>query len=123
MRTDSLSQPVKTREGPYPEKGVTAMRKSIQIFLLVLLTGYLSGLMIGCGPTVVVRQPPPKKVEVKPAKPYPNAVWVQGHWAYRGGTYVWVPGHWKKARPGRTWVAGHWARRRGGWVWVKGYWR
>ena len=99
------------------------MRKTVKIWIIALLTGYFSGLFIGCGPAVVVRQPPPKKVEVKPAKPYKNAVWVSGHWKYTGGNYVWVSGYWTKSKPGKTWVSGHWAKRRGGYVWVKGHWR
>ena len=49
------------------------MRKTIKIWIIALLTGYLGGLVIGCGPTIVVKEPPPKKVEVRPARPYSNA--------------------------------------------------
>ncbi|MBD3334405.1 MAG: hypothetical protein GF355_02720 [Candidatus Eisenbacteria bacterium] len=42
--------------------------------------------------------PPPAKVEVRPARPHARAVWVPGHWKWRGRArgYVWVPGHWKR---------------------------
>jgi hypothetical protein len=75
-----------------------------------------------CSTTVRV-PPPPPKAEVKPAPPWRDAVWINGHWKHKGGGWVWVPGHWAKAKPGRAWVDGHWEKRGGGWVWVKGHWR
>jgi hypothetical protein len=78
---------------------------------------------LACAPAVVVKQPPPARTEVRPAKPWPNAVWIAGHWKWSGGRYVWVSGRWAKAKRGKTWMAGHWARRARGWVWVKGHWR
>ena len=43
--------------------------------------------------------PPPAQVEVIGAVPYAGAVWVRGHWAWRPylGRYAWVPGHWQAA--------------------------
>ena len=57
---------------------------------------------INCAATA---PPPPEKVVVVPARPYPNAVWVPGHWVWRrwGRHWEWVPGHWKFRRGGR-WV-------------------
>ncbi len=44
--------------------------------------------------------PPPARVEVRSRKPHKRAVWIAGHWAWRGrrAGYVWVPGHWKKVK-------------------------
>jgi len=77
-----------------------------------------------CAPTTVaLREPPPPRHERVTAKPFPNAVWIGGHWQWKGGKYVWVSGHWVKKRPGKKWVPGHWVKRKRGWVWIKGYWR
>jgi hypothetical protein len=87
----------------------------------VVLTALV--LSVGCAGTIVVRDaPPPPKVEVKPARPGPKAVWIDGHWAWKGGKYTWVSGHWFK-KPKGTWVAGHWKKTPRGHVWVKGHWK
>ena len=41
--------------------------------------------------------PPPTRVEVRPARPGAKAVWVPGHWKWKGKKkgYVWIQGHWK----------------------------
>ena len=91
--------------------------------VLILLMGLFSGNACATR-TVYVRQaPPPVRVEVMTVKPFPNAVWVPGHWAWRSGQYVWVRGHWTRPRPGYRWVAGHWAKKRRGWVWIPGHWK
>lgn len=42
-----------------------------------------------------VPYPPPASFsEVVPPAPKPDAVWVDGHWAWRGRTYVWQRGGW-----------------------------
>ncbi|MFQ5608036.1 MAG: YXWGXW repeat-containing protein [Candidatus Zixiibacteriota bacterium] len=75
--------------------------------------------------TVYVTTPPPaRKSEVRPAKPFASAVWIRGHWTWRGGRHVWISGHWAKARSGQVWVPGHWVKKgKRGWVWKKGHWR
>lgn len=73
---------------------------------------------------VYVQKAPPKpKAEVRPRKPSANAIWVPGHWQWRGSKYVWVSGRWDANPRGRTWVPGHWEKRSRGWVWVSGRWR
>ena len=99
------------------------MRRLKSFIPIILLVVYIFTFPYGCGPTVVVKKPPPPKTEVRPAKPWSNAVWISGHWSWRGGRYVWVSGHWAKHKLGKSWVAGHWAKRGRGWVWVKGHWR
>ncbi|MBD3162444.1 MAG: hypothetical protein GF346_08845 [Candidatus Eisenbacteria bacterium] len=59
----------------------------------------LAGLALeagGCA-TTPPPPPPPPRVEVRPVKPTPKAVWVPGHWKWRGRPkgYVWIHGHWK----------------------------
>jgi len=72
-----------------------------EIFLgsLALLVLFSSG----CARRVVVYEqpaPPPLKIEIRTVSPCPGAVWVPGHWKWRGrrrgGRHVWVSGHWKR---------------------------
>jgi hypothetical protein len=92
--------------------------------------------MAGCGgpppppppPGVVyVRSAPPSEVvEVVPAQPSAEHVWIRGHYRWDGvaAAYVWVPGHWQQRPAGYTrWVPGHWYERNGAWYWVEGHWR
>lgn len=74
--------------------------------------------------TEVRTPPPPPRVEVRPAPPFPDSVWIEGHWAFRGGEWVWIDGHWeRRPRPGAVWVPGHWKETPKGWRWVPGHWR
>lgn len=70
--------------------------------------------------------PPPARVnEVVVTAPSSDAIWVPGHWRYRGRYgYAWVPGHWELPPPyARSYVAGHWERRGHRSVWIESYWR
>jgi len=44
-------------------------------------------------PLPVPPPPPPLRAEVKPPKPHRKAVWIAGHWLWKGKAigYVWVP--------------------------------
>lgn len=70
---------------------------------LFALTGLLLVMFfaLGCTRTVVIHDRPPvpvPKVEVRPAAPYRQAVWVPGHWEYRKrcNCYVWISGSWRR---------------------------
>lgn len=66
---------------------------------------------------------PPQVQEVVVTAPSPEAVWVPGHWSYRGHGYVWISGHWEMPPPySRSYVAGHWERRGHHTYWVESYW-
>ncbi len=106
------------------KKGVRLdIRKGSWVGVLALVI--LGSQAWSCAPRVVYVQepPPPVKVEVKPPKPAPHAVWIPGHWKWNGRRYVWVPGHWELRPKGKTWVPGHWKKTRRGWVWVPGHWK
>lgn len=108
----------------------------ISICVIILFAGSLI-LMDGCASrsrtlvmtdpstgVVYIQQAPPKpRVETPPRKPTPRAVWIPGHWQWKGNNYVWVSGHWDRNPRGTAWVAGHWEKRARGWVWVPGHWR
>jgi len=73
---------------------------------------------------VVPQEPPPLRVEVKPARPHPDHVWVGGYWNWQGGRHVWVAGRWTApVRRGAVWVPDRWDRAPGGWRRVPGRWR
>ncbi len=71
----------------------------------------------------VQKAPPPLKVEHRPPRPVPHAVWVGGYWRWNGHKYIWISGYWERRPRGKVWVPGHWVKRRRGWVWVPGHWR
>ncbi len=72
---------------------------------------------------VVMSAPPPLRVEAEsqPSAPLANAVWVAGHYEWRGH-WEWVPGYWETGRAGYVWIAPV-ARETGGRiVYHAGYW-
>jgi hypothetical protein len=104
----------------------------------VLVALFMIGLVLSMGGcarrTVVVKDsggdvvyvqtaPPAPKVETRPARPVPGAVWVSGHWKWNGHRYVWISGHWDRTPRSSAWVPGHWEKRPRGWVWIPGHWR
>ena len=96
-----------------------------KVIILFPLFCFFFVTVYGCGPAVILKEPPGPKVETKPPKPFPKAVWIDGHWKWSpaANDFVWVSGHWVKQKPGKKWVAGHWERTPKGWKWVKGRWR
>ena len=90
----------------------------------LVLAFSIAGFLGGCSTVAYVPQAPPApKTEVRPAKPGPGHVWVNGHWNWNGHRYVWVSGHWSKNRGGKQWVAGHWTKTPRGHVWASGHWK
>ena len=77
-------------------------------------------------PTVIEQPPapPPRPSEVISPQPAPEAVWIQGYWAYASRGYAWVPGHWEIPPPDRThYVAAHWQREGNRFAFINGYWQ
>ena len=101
------------------------MARYQQPVLLVSVLCFFLVTVLGCAPAVVVKEPPAPRVETQPPQPFPNSVWIDGHWQWNASAndFVWVSGHWAKAQPGKTWVKGHWQKTPRGWKWVKGQWR
>ncbi len=68
--------------------------------------------------------PPAPRVEVRPVRPGPHAIWVDGHWRWAGGRHIWAPGHWDvPPRHYHAWAPGHWRHGPRGWIWIDGHWR
>ena len=101
------------------------MRTKANKLWLIVLTGLMAISLMNCGPRVIYvrKAPPPVRVEVRPAKPFPTAVWISGYWRWNGTRYVWVAGRWVRPRRGYAWVPGHWRHTRHGWRWVPGHWK
>lgn len=72
---------------------------------------------------VAPQPPPPPQVESPGPPPNPNAVWIPGHWLWRGGKYEWVAGRWETAPAGSSYVPGRHKNTGQGWVWEPGRWR
>ncbi len=65
-----------------------------KIFLSVMALMFLAfSSLAGCTTHV---HSPPSKVIIKPVPPPKRAVWIEGHWKHKRGTWIWVPGHWRK---------------------------
>jgi len=89
-------------------------------FMWLLATAPLT--MIGCAAEVAMA-PPPGQIEIIPASPYAQAVWMNGYWSWSGGRHVWVSGRYVQGRPGHVWVGHSWERGQRGWHIRQGYWR
>ncbi len=111
--------------------------KSFGIVVTVVGALLFSAIEAGCSSrTYVSVPPPPARSEIRPVKPFTNAVWVSGHWEWSGNEYVWRSGqwiqpasgnrsgsgNWKKNAAGKKWVSGHWKKTPKGYVWVDGHW-
>ena len=67
--------------------------------------------------------PPAPEVEVVPASPGPEFVWIGGYHRWDGRRYVWVGGRYeRRPHPTARWVAPHWEARGRAHVWVGGRW-
>jgi hypothetical protein len=95
-----------------------------RILTTMICGGAFALALAGCAPRLAPGPPPAPKAEVRPVRPYPNAVWVAGHWKWAGNRWAWEGGHWARPpRQGATWVPGHWVSTPKGHKWVKGHWK
>jgi hypothetical protein len=68
--------------------------------------------------------PPPAEVEVVPASPGVEYVWVGGYHRWDGRRYVWIRGrYYRRPHAAARWEAAHWEARGRGHIWVEGRWR
>jgi hypothetical protein len=95
------------------------MKKTAYLLMISFIVVTLSSCLV----THPTTAPPPLKKEIRPAKPGPLYVWVDGYWKWTGSGYSWIKGHWSKAPQGKMWVQGRWEKRGSHWVWVGGRWR
>jgi len=58
--------------------------------------------------------PPVAQVELIPAPPSPEAVWVDGSWRFNGRDYLWKSGRWQLPKPGAYYARPKLVRRRNG---------
>lgn len=73
---------------------------------------------------VVIKAPPPLRIETIPARPHASHIWVAGYWHWESNAYVWVPGAWiAPPEPRAVWVPPRLEQRGGVSVYVSGFWR
>ena len=75
---------------------------------------------------VIVTEAPPEQriVELRPAPPSREYVWIDGYYSWGGRQYVWEPGRWEAPpRAHARWIGPRWTHRRGGWAFREGRWR
>lgn len=73
---------------------------------------------------IVVKPPPPLRVETMPARPHAGHLWVAGYWHWESDAYVWVPGAWiAPPEPKAVWVPPRFEQRSGVSVYISGFWR
>ena len=101
------------------------MNRFVRYWMIVALFVLVSGFSTQCASrTVYIRTAPPAVLlEAKPVAPFAKAVWIPGHWVWRGNAYVWIAGNWVKPRAGHIYVPGHWVKKRRGWMWMEGHWK
>jgi hypothetical protein len=101
------------------------MSRSSHALVLALALGPLAGCYADAGFEVETVPPPPAaQVEVVPASPGPEYVWVEGYHRWDGRAYVWVGGHYDRPpRRGARWERAHWEDRGRRHVWIEGAWR
>ncbi len=75
--------------------------------------------------TIWVSTAPPHPIhEVRPYRPGPEFIWIEGYHRWTGADYVWVAGHWERPpHPRARWERGRWYHADQGWYWVDGRWR
>ncbi len=99
------------------------MKKVLQYLLFATISAFV---LASCAPSaVVVRERPvaPGYTDVRPAPPYPGAVWINEDWEYRGGRYEYVRPHWERPpQAGHVWHGGYWENHSHGYSWHKGHW-
>jgi hypothetical protein len=72
----------------------------------------------------VDQPPPPARVEIVPARPSGQAVWVDGEWLWRRGRWAWLTGRWVAPPPGAVFSAWVFTRGEDGRLWyAPGAWR
>jgi hypothetical protein len=74
-------------------------------------------------PVYVEAAPPPPIVEIRPAAPLMNAVWIPGYWRWHDRRHHWVKGRWSAPRPGYVWVSDRWDRHDRRWAYQAGHWQ
>lgn len=104
---------------------LTIMKKFLFISMIFCAGLFICNDNLSAQVVVKIKPARPKVEVVKPSKPGPKHIWIDGHWKWdkKRKEYVWVKGHWSKPRKGHAWVPGHWQKVPGGFKWVPGHWR
>jgi hypothetical protein len=67
--------------------------------------------------------PPPRRHEVRIARPGPNHMWINGYWHHTGQEWSWNDGRWsERPRAHARWVSPRYKKVRGGYQYIPGHW-
>jgi hypothetical protein len=97
------------------------MKTLMRFGLLLAMAGSL--FLSSCEGSYFVTDQPAEPVYERGAAPYDGAIWIDGEWAWNGGSYAYVNGHWDRPRQGHTYVRGSWAHTNRGYAWHRGRWK
>lgn len=86
----------------------------------VFIAGYYRPVSAGTWAYWSASAPPPPRVEVRPARPYSDAFWIEGHWVRESGRWYWRRGRWERSRPGYVYAPSRWEQRGGRWYYYRG---
>lgn len=72
----------------------------------------------------VAETPPQVRAENVPPKPYEDAIWIPGYfaWVQEKNDFAWICGVWRRPPIGHVWIPGSWEKTDSGWIWAKGFW-
>lgn len=77
-------------------------------------------------PLLTISQTPPSpRADNIPSKPYDDAIWIPGYWAWvpEKNDFSWICGVWRRPPPSaQFWIPGSWNKTDAGWVYAKGFW-
>ena len=73
---------------------------------------------------IVLKAPPPLRIETQLPRPSTRHVWVPGYWMWETNAYAWTPGVWVlPPEPAAVWVPPRYETRSGVSVHISGFWR
>ncbi|HTM46871.1 MAG TPA: YXWGXW repeat-containing protein [Polyangiaceae bacterium] len=74
------------------------MRHFVALLLLSACSASLPGPTVGAAPATsfveVPFAPPPARVEIVPAQPSSDDIWIDGEWIWQNGRWAWRRGYW-----------------------------
>jgi len=90
--------------------------------ILMAIVAVLLLSTVGCASNRYISAQPEAVVVARPIPPYPNYIWVDGGYYWRGGRYIYRPGYWVAPRRVGVYRPGAWVNTPRGYYWHRGRW-
>lgn len=91
---------------------------------IVMMTALALSLSAVADAQLRVKIRPSVTVDVRPQRPSPRHIWVEGEWNPNGDRYDYRNGYWSEPQSHRhRYSKGHWRHNSRGYYWVPGRWR